>query len=58
LLALYAPVVHQPEFFTEIGVPMESSLDEMPFDQMPSNERILEVLANHEMRLLEDLPES
>jgi quercetin dioxygenase-like cupin family protein len=57
LLALYAPVVHQPEFFKEIGVPMESSLAEMPFDQMPSNERILEVLAKHEMRLLEDLPE-
>jgi quercetin dioxygenase-like cupin family protein len=57
LLALYAPVVHQPEFFKEIGVAMESSLAEMPFDQMPSNERILEVLAKHEMRLLEDLPE-
>ncbi|MDX1469214.1 MAG: cupin domain-containing protein [Acidimicrobiia bacterium] len=57
LLALYSPVVHQPEFFKEIGVPMESSLAEMPVDQMPSNERILEVLAKHEMRLLEDLPE-
>jgi mannose-6-phosphate isomerase-like protein (cupin superfamily) len=57
LLALYAPVVHQTEFFREIGVAMESSLAEMPFDQMPSNERILEVLAKHEMRLLEDLPE-
>lgn len=57
LLALYAPVVHQPEFFAEIGVPMASSLDPMPFDQMPSNERILEVLAKHHMRLLEDLPE-
>lgn len=57
LLALYAPVVHQPEFFTEIGVPMESSLSPMPVDQMPTNERILEVLATHEMRLLEDLPE-
>lgn len=58
LLALYAPVVHQPEFFKEIGVPMPSSLHAMPFDQMPSNERILEVLAKHEMRLLEDLPEA
>jgi mannose-6-phosphate isomerase-like protein (cupin superfamily) len=57
LLALYAPVVHQPEFFTEIGVPMESSIHPMPVDGMPSNERILEVLAKHEMRLLEDLPE-
>jgi quercetin dioxygenase-like cupin family protein len=57
LLALYAPVVHQPEFFREIGVPMESSLDAMPVDQMPSNERILEILGRHEMRLLEDLPE-
>lgn len=57
LLALYAPVVHQPEFFKEIGVAMESSLDELPFDQMPSNDRILEVLAKHEMRLLEPLPE-
>ncbi|MFP3915339.1 MAG: cupin domain-containing protein [Actinomycetota bacterium] len=57
LLALYAPVVHQPEFFTEIGVPMDSPRDPMPFDQMPDNERILEVLAKHEMRLLEDLPE-
>lgn len=58
LLAIYAPVVHQPEFFREIGVPMESSLTPMPVDQMPSNERILEVLAKHEMRLLEDLPDS
>ena len=58
LLALYAPVVHQPEFFEEIGVPMPSSLAPMPFDEMPSNERILEVLAKHEMRLLEDLPEA
>lgn len=58
LLALYAPVVHQPEFFTEIGVPMESSLDPMPVDQMPNNERIMEVLAKHQMRLLEELPEA
>lgn len=58
LLAIYAPVVHQPEFFAEIGVPMESSLDRMPVEQMPSNERILEVLAKHEMRLLEDLPDA
>lgn len=57
LLALYAPVVHQPEFFREIGIAMESSLAELPFDQMPSNDRILEVLAKHQMRLLEDLPE-
>lgn len=56
LLALYAPVVHQPEFFEEIGIPMESPLAEMPFDQMPDNERILEVFAKHEMSLLEDLP--
>lgn len=57
LLALYAPVVHQTEFFREIGVTMDSPLAEMPFDQMPANDRILEVLAKHEMRLLEDLPE-
>jgi mannose-6-phosphate isomerase-like protein (cupin superfamily) len=57
LLAIYAPVVHQPEFFAEIGVPMVSSLDPPPFDRMPAKERILEVLAKHEMRLLEDLPD-
>ncbi len=57
LLALYAPVVHQTEFFREIGVPMASHLDEWPFDQMPGNQRILDVLARHDMRLLEDLPE-
>ncbi len=57
LLALYAPVVHQPEFFKEIGIPMESALAEMPFDEMPGNERILEVFAKHQMQLLEDLPE-
>ena len=57
VLAIYAPVVHQPEFFTEIGVPMASSTAPMPFDEMPSNERILEVLAKYDMRLLEDLPE-
>lgn len=58
LLALYAPVVHQFEFFKEIGVAMESTLAELPFDQMPNNDRILEVLAKHQMRLLEPLPES
>ena len=57
LLALYAPVVHQSEFFREIGVPMTSSSAEMPFDQIPTNDRVLEVLAKHEMTLLEDLPE-
>lgn len=57
LLALYAPVVHQTEFFRDIGVAMESTLAEMPFDQMPENDRILEVLAKHQMRLLEPLPE-
>lgn len=57
LLALYAPSAHQHEFFKEIGVPMESSLDPAPVDQMPSNDRILEVLSKHRMQLLEDLPE-
>lgn len=57
VLALYAPVVHQPEFFEEIGVPMPSSLDPMPVDRMPSNERIIEVLGKHQMTLLEDLPD-
>ena len=56
VLALYAPVVHQPEFFEEIGIPMGSVLSQWPFDEMPSNERIIEVLAKHEMTLLEDLP--
>lgn len=56
LLALYAPVAPQSEFFQDIGVAMESTLSEMPFDQMPSNERVLEVLARHQMRLLEPLP--
>ena len=54
VLALYAPVTHQPEFFEEIGVPMGSSTDPMPFDRMPSPERIIEVLAKHEMRLIEN----
>ncbi len=57
LLALYAPVVHQTEFFRDIGVAMESTLSEMPFDQMPENDHILAVLAKHQMRLLEPLPE-
>lgn len=57
VLALYAPVTHQPEFFEEIGVPMESAAAVWPFEQMPSNERIIEVLGKHEMKLLEDLPE-
>jgi quercetin dioxygenase-like cupin family protein len=57
LLALYAPVVHQREFFEEIGIPMPSSLAPPPTDQMPSNARILDVMASHEMTLLEDLPE-
>jgi quercetin dioxygenase-like cupin family protein len=54
VLAIYAPVIYQPEFFEEIGVPMASSLDEMPLDQMPSPERIVEVLDKYEMKLLED----
>lgn len=54
LLAIYAPVTHQPEFFKEIGVPMESSLDPMPVDQMPGPEVILDVLAKHEMKLIEN----
>lgn len=57
LLALYAPSAHQHEFFKDIGVAMESSLGELPFDQMPSNETILEVLDKHQMQLLEPLPE-
>lgn len=57
VLALYAPVVHQPEFFEEIGIPIQSVLSSWPVDQMPSNERIIEVLGRHEMRLLEELPE-
>ena len=56
LLALYAPVVHQPEFFEEIGIPMPSSLDPRPVDRMPSNDRIIQVFGNHEMTLLEELP--
>jgi quercetin dioxygenase-like cupin family protein len=58
VLALFAPVIHQPAFFEEIGVPMESSVAPMPVDQMPGVERILEVLAKHEMSLLEDLPDA
>ncbi len=58
VLALYAPVTRQPEFFEEIGVPMKSSLDPMPVDQMPSATRIIEVLDKYEMRLLEELPDS
>ncbi len=54
LLAIYAPTTHQPDFFEEIGVPMGSSLDPMPVDQMPSPGRVIEVLAKYEMRLLED----
>jgi quercetin dioxygenase-like cupin family protein len=54
VLAIYAPVTHQPEFFTEIGVPMDSSLDPMPVDQMPGPDRTLEILAKHEMRLIEN----
>ena len=56
LLALYAPSAHQHDFFKEIGVPMDSAMAPPPIDQMPTNERILEVLAKHEMHLLEDLP--
>lgn len=54
VLAMYAPVTPQPDFFMEIGVPMESSSDPMPVDQMPSPERIAEVLAKYQMKLLED----
>ena len=54
VLAIYAPVTHQADFFLDIGVPMESPLDPMPLDQMPSPERIIEVLATHQMKLIED----
>ncbi len=58
VLAMYAPITPQPEFFMEIGVPMESSLDPMPVEHMPSPERIMEVLAKYDMKLLEELPDS
>lgn len=54
VLAIYAPVTRQQDFFREIGVPMESSQSEMPVDQMPGPDRVIEVLAKYEMRLLED----
>lgn len=54
VLAIYAPVVHQPEFFVDVGVPMDSALDPMPLDRMPSPERIIQVLEKHRMTLLED----
>jgi hypothetical protein len=47
-------VTHQADFFLDIGVPMESPLDPMPLDQMPSPERIIEVLATHQMKLIEN----
>jgi quercetin dioxygenase-like cupin family protein len=58
VLALFAPVIHQTEFFEEIGIPMASSLDPMPVDQMPSATRIIEVFAKHDMQLLETLPDA
>ncbi len=54
LLAIYAPIDPQPRFFEEIGVPMESSLSPMPVGQMPTPERVIEVLAKYDMRLLEN----
>jgi mannose-6-phosphate isomerase-like protein (cupin superfamily) len=56
LIALYAPVGPQFAFFNDIGVPMDSSTDAPPTDQMPSVQTVLEVFARHDMHLLEDLP--
>jgi quercetin dioxygenase-like cupin family protein len=57
VLAIYAPIDPQPAFFMEIGVPMESTTAPMPVDQMPSLERIIEVLAKYQMQLLEYPPD-
>lgn len=53
VLAMYEPAANMFAFFNEIGVPMNSSTDPMPVDQMPSPERIAEVLAKHKMEMLE-----
>ena len=54
VLTMYAPVSPQQEFFIDIGVDMASALDPIPMDQMPSLERITEVLERYHMQLLED----
>jgi uncharacterized cupin superfamily protein len=56
VLAMYEPAPNMLAFFEEIGVPMNSSTDPMPVDQMPSPERIAEVLAKHGMQMLEAPP--
>jgi hypothetical protein len=53
VLALYEPAVNMFDFFNEIGIPMNSSSDAMPVDQMPGPERIAKVLAKHKMSMLE-----
>lgn len=54
VLAIYAPISPQPEFFEEIGVPMGSARDPVPVDEMPSPDRIIAVLDKYDMKLLED----
>jgi hypothetical protein len=53
VLAMYEPAADMPDFFNEIGVPMECCTDPMPVDQMPSPERIAAVLKKHTMEVLE-----
>jgi quercetin dioxygenase-like cupin family protein len=54
VLALYAPVTEQTGFFEDIGVPMARSTDPMPVDQMPTPDRVMEVLERYRMRLIEN----
>src|SRR6478672_1279794 len=53
VLAMYEPATDMLDFFNEIGVPMKCCTDPMPVDQMPSPERVAEVLKKHKMEVLE-----
>lgn len=52
-LAMYEPAGNMLKFFIDIGIPMESVLDPMPMDQMPSQEEIEQILAENQMEILE-----
>jgi mannose-6-phosphate isomerase-like protein (cupin superfamily) len=54
VLSIGAPASNMIDFFNDIGIVMESASDPLPFDKMPSGERIAEALEKHKIVMLED----
>jgi len=53
ILTVFEPAGGMIDFFEELGVPMESVSDPLPFDKMPSPQRIEEALKKYNIQMLE-----